>query len=208
MLAASFDGQTTVPAEATQYHQEHYAKGEGAEDVVSLIGTHKVLDIAKKEVRVFECQRYVYEDNPVAVMVEDDFYHNMFGWREEDVEAVKTLPGMKVVETSARKVRITRVAGNVLLSDENPADLPIDEFNVVLMYAKKRKGRFWGKVRRAIDPQREMNKRASQTIDIGNKCAAYGWFIDANTFPDDMEKNKFIPLSLHSPSQGSHSTTP
>ena len=158
---------------------------------VTSIGELAVLDIAKKEVRVFECHRIVYEEAFIALNPDADFYVSLHGWRKEDREAVARIPGFKVGKKNVKKIRITKVAGNVLLSDQNPADTFSDELLTFPVYAKKRKKRHWGKVQRVIDIQQEINKRHSQSIDIGNKCAAYGWFVDPGTFPSNKEKEAF-----------------
>jgi len=78
----------------------------------------------------------------------------------------------------------------VVLSDESPADLPADDFFVIPVYAKKRGYQFWGKVESSKDAQMYINKNYSAALDVINKVAAYGWFIDSSTFPDN-EKEKF-----------------
>jgi hypothetical protein len=78
----------------------------------------------------------------------------------------------------------------VVLSDEYPAELPVDDFFIVPVYAKKRGYKFWGKVESSKDAQKYVNKQYSLSLDVGNKCATYGWFYDSTTFPDN-EKEKF-----------------
>lgn len=188
-----FDGSTTTSNEHVQYNTDQYAQSDAW--LPTTFGGHVVLDIAKKEIRVFECQRIRYVPTVIAGNTEEDFYDNLYGWKPDDIAAIKTIPGFFVAKRNVRKIRVTRVAGHVLLSDENPADLPVDRFTVIPVYAKKRGNHYWGKVKRALDPQREINKRHSQTIDIGNKCAVYGHFYDANTFPDEQSKSKWLRQS-------------
>jgi hypothetical protein len=167
------------------------------------IGTTSVplVDIARKEIRVIECWRKVYKKVPLIVSNVDDFVYNAAGWARSDVNAIKTLvspEGEKlftVIERPDTRIRITRAACGVILSDENPADVPVNDFYMVPTYAKKRGDRFWGKVKLGIDPQKEINKRHSQAVDIGNKMCAYGWFYDESTFKDDNEKTAFKKLS-------------
>ena len=149
-----------------------------------------MVDIAKKEYRVVECWRKVYEKGSVIANAEEDFYFNASGWDAKDLKSVRTIPGFFVVEQNQTKIRITKVAGGVVLSDEYPAELPVDDFFIIPIYAKKRGIEFWGKVESAKDPQKYINKQYSLVLDIGNKMAAYGWFIDSTTFPDN-EKEKF-----------------
>lgn len=153
-----------------------------------------VIDVERKNILLLECHRYAFIEVPVVVNMGMDFYENAYEWTREDLAAVKTIPGFTVVDRSVRKVRITKLLGNQLVSDENPANLPSDKIHFIPIYAKRRKGMFWGKVEGLKDLQREVNKRASQAIDIGNTMAAYNWFIDAETFPAN-EKQRFLEYS-------------
>lgn len=155
------------------------------------VGDVKLADIAKKEFRLIECVRKVYIPSAVVVAPEQDFYFTASGWKEKDLTAIKTLPGFDVFKRDEQRLRITRVCGRTVLYDENPADVPVNDFLIVPVYAKKRRGRFWGKVLGAIDPQREVNKRHSQSIDIANKMAVYGYGYDEGTFADSIEKERF-----------------
>jgi hypothetical protein len=168
--------------------RDRYAQGK--EIAISIKGEIQ-LDTTKKEVRVRETWQKKYHRAKVAVLFGEDFYQNLDGWRPADIKSVATMDGFRVVERNTTKFRITRTAGNVVLSDENPANLPVDDFFLIPVYAKKRGNRFQGKVEIAKDAQRELNKRRSQAIDIGNKMAAYGWFFDEMTFPDKTEEGKF-----------------
>lgn len=148
------------------------------------------IDMVRKQVRLIECWRKIYLKTTVLAQPDDDFYVATIGWAKKDIDLAKQLPGFQDFPGTVKKMRITRIAGGVLLSDDFPADLAVDDFHVVPVYAHKRGHRFWGKVSQAIDPQKELNKRHSQAIDIGNKAIAAGWFYDANTFPA-TEKEKF-----------------
>ena len=171
---------------SVQYAYDNYSHGSS----VQLWGGDPMVDIAKKEYRVVECWRKVYEKGSVIANAEEDFYFNASGWDAKDLKSVRTIPGFFVVEQNQTKIRITKVAGGVVLSDEYPAELPVDDFFIIPIYAKKRGIEFWGKVESAKDPQKYLNKQYSLVLDIGNKMAAYGWFIDSTTFPDN-EKEKF-----------------
>jgi hypothetical protein len=149
------------------------------------------VDISRKSILLLECHRNVYVSVPVIWNQRADFYLNALGWTPGDLKAIRTIPGFSVVDRTVRKIRITKVLGNLLVSDQYPADLPTDKIHFIPIYAKRRRGRFWGIVEGCKDPQREVNKRASQSIDIGNRMAAYNWFFDQNTFPDnELERFK------------------
>ena len=189
-LSLSYEAYQLLPTtkEHHQYTDDQYAHSDNKLPVS--IGTTPLVNIARKEYLVLERWQRKYIKASVAVNAEDNFYFNTFAWKASDQRALRTIPGFEVVDRNVSKMRITKVAGNVLLSDENPANLPADDFFVVPIYAYKRGNEFWGKVEAAKDPQREVNKRHSQAVDIGNKMAAYGWFYDSNTFPEN-EKEKF-----------------
>ena len=183
-IEKDFDDYLLEPS--TTYAGDDYFKGGGKQ----LLGADPMVNIGKKEYRVLECWRRVYETGAVAANASDDFYLNLYGWEGRDIAKVRTIPGFFVVSQNITKIRITKVAGGVLLSDEYPAELPADDFFIIPIYAKKRGFNFWGKVESAKDPQKYINKTYSVALDVVNKAAAYGWFIDSSTFPDN-EKEKF-----------------
>lgn len=155
-----------------------------------MLGSQVLIDIARKNYRVLECWRRTYVKVSVLANSGEEFFFPAHGWSSKDVKKVETMPGFAVIDRTVPKMRITKVAGSRVLSDEDPAKLPIDDFFAVPVYCERRAGRFWGAVELVKDSQRELNKRRSQTVDIGNKIAgAYGWFYDSQTFPDN-EKEK------------------
>lgn len=161
----------------------------------AILGGYKNIDIQRKEIRVIECWRKVYLSAPIAISPERDFYKNCYGWSRKDVESLKTIPGFGVIDRTIPKIRITKVCGNTLLSDEYPADLPKDDFTIAVAYCKRRNSQYIGKVELAKDSQLEINKRASQAIDIGNKMATYVSYIDDTLFVDDNEQERFMQES-------------
>lgn len=170
----------------TQYATDQYGKS----DNIQVLGDDVMVDIGRKEYRILECWRKVYDKASVIANATEDFYFNAYGWDAKDIRSARTLPGFFVIENNITKFRVTKVAGGVVLSDESPAELPVDDFFVIPIYAKKRGTKFWGKVEGAKDPQKYINKQYSLSLDIGNKMSAYGFFFDASTFPDN-EKEKF-----------------
>lgn len=170
----------------TQYSSDQYGKSTNTQTM----GDDVMVDIGRKEYRVLECWRKVYEKASVIANASEDFYFNAYGWDAKDIRGARTIPGFFVIENNITKFRVTKVAGGVVLSDEFPAELPADDFFIIPIYAKKRGTKFWGKVEGAKDPQKYINKQFSLSLDIGNKMSAYGWFFDAGTFPDN-EKEKF-----------------
>lgn len=175
----------------TQTNGDQYAAGRNRTPV-TLEGT-KLVDIARKEYRLIETWRRIYKRGAVAYHQYTEEVVPLTGWRDSDIKAVREMgvEGLTVIEKPIQLMRITKSCGNVLLSDENPAQLPTNDFHVVPVYAHKRGNKFWGKVEIGKDPQREINKRTSQAIDIGNRMVSYGWLYDSVTFPDPEQINKF-----------------
>lgn len=173
------------------YADDQYDHEQVSTPVPLTIAGTSYVDTIRKEIRVLERWKRIYEPVWVIALPRSNFYEAAWYWKDEDIEAARTLPGAFVMEKKIQRIRITKICGNVLLSDENPADVPGDDFHVVPVYAKKRRGRFWGKVKPLIDPQMEVNKRHSQAIDIGNKMCAWGFYIDQSTFADPSEERKF-----------------
>lgn len=169
---------------------DEYSRGSKGDLIYSGSGL-PVVNIERKDVRVLEIWRKVYERAFIAANPTDNFYFNLRGWSSEDIESIKALTNFAVVSKSEARLRITKIAGTILLSDENPAELPVDDFFIVPLYAKKSGTKWYGKLECIKDPQREINKRHSHLIDILNKTASYGYFIDGNTFADGHEKEKF-----------------
>lgn len=158
------------------------------------IDGYTMVDIIKKEYRVLECWQKLYLKK-VLLVHESGYSYDAEGWKDSDVEAALSIPGFVSLERNVTKFRITRVAGNIVLTDEYPANLPTDSYFTIPVYAYKKGNDFWGKIEWAKDPQREVNKRHSQAIDVVNKTANYNHFIDSTTFPNPKEKNKFLELS-------------
>jgi hypothetical protein len=185
------DFSQRYPATA-QFSDDEYSHLSGSMPaMLDSTGDVKVYDTRLKEVRVFERWIRRYIKTPIAVNVQDDVFQNLTDWSSADLLSVRTLPGFTLVYKTTPKIRITKVAGHCLLSDEDPADLPVDDFFVAPMYAYKYEGDFWGKVEALKDPQREVNKRRSQIADIGDRMITSAWMYDETTFVDSQEAKKF-----------------
>lgn len=174
-----------------QFSDDQYAHSDNKYPGSINVAGDTMVDLGKKEYRVLECWRKVYLTVPVVSAPDYSFYFNAYGWKSDDLDKIKSIPGFYIIKMPSTKIRITKVAGGVLLSDEDPADLPIDDFFLVPVYAYKNGDSFWGKVEAVKDPQREINYRRSQSIDIGNKYITPNIFIKPNTFSDEAEKQRF-----------------
>jgi hypothetical protein len=104
----------------------------------------EIVNIARKEYRVIECRRKSYQKVPVIAFPDEDFYYNALNWSSAEIEAIKTMPGFYVVDRIVGKIRVTKIAGGVVLSDEDPADLPLDNFFIIPIYCTKRGNEYWG----------------------------------------------------------------
>lgn len=181
-----------MPTENSSIQQQGDGYADIAMDRMPLISNGTLMvDIAKKEYRLIELWRRIYFKSKIALdnQTEEDF--PLLGWKAADIKTVEELGIFTVIDRTFQKMRVTRACGGVLLKDEHPIELPKDDFFVIPVYAKKRGKRFWGKVELLKDSQREINKRTSQCIDIGNRMASYGWFFDQMTFPNKEEKDRF-----------------
>ena len=140
--------------------------------------TWKLIELERKEFR-----------NAVFVVTED-------GSIVQEVKSnlrkkFETVKGVRVLVQPRYRIRKTVFTGQVLLEDFYP-DLPFKGFSVVPYYAYLNdKGEYYGKLRAAMDPQKEVNKRHSQVADIVNSCAGYGRWFDNDTFDDPNEETEF-----------------
>lgn len=159
-------------------------------NVVAAQVTHDptYVDVAKKEYRVVEVEVRKPRRVPVLVHDEDGFTLSGDGWKSADLRAVKSIPGFHTIHRRVDNMQTLTIAGSVLLDESTTDDT---EFSLIPFYAKKKRGTWWGKVETAKDAQREVNKRRSQSIDVVNKAASYGWFHDDRTFPGPLEARQF-----------------
>lgn len=182
-IGIDFQSIVDSPSKHVTYQFNQYAHSDNVMPVSKVsLGDMTLVDVARKEYRIIECWRREYDVATVLAAPGHDVYERIDGWSSRDIEAARTIPGVYAIKRNSSHMRITKIAGGVLLSDENPADLPIQDFFCFPVYGIRKNGEFQGKVERAKDPQREVNKRHSQSIDIGNKMCAYGWFHDQSTF--------------------------
>lgn len=172
------------------YANDQYARSTNIAPILTRDGIAMV-DIALKEMRVFELQEKIYEEVNIISDPNEEWFLNAYGWSDKDLKQIETIPGLQIIPVKRNKLRIIRVVGDILLSDENPAEVPVDDFYIVPVYAKKKKNKFWGKVESGKDPQRVINKRSSQMIDIGDRAVNYGWLYDDGTFRTEEEARQF-----------------
>lgn len=154
-------------------------------------GTFPLVDVQKKQFRLAQVTRKMYKEVTVVFNQEENFFFTAYDWKEKDIAAASSLPGFQVISQLKTRMRITKFCGSVILSDENPADLPLHDFFTVPVYGYRQNGEFWGKVEAAKDPQRELNKRRSQAMDTMNRLGASVYYVEPETFIDKNEKERF-----------------
>lgn len=155
------------------------------------IGDSPVINKAKKEVLVVEKEEKIYV--PVSVIYDSVAEESLttYGFSESDLKQIQSIPNLYRVDKEIQKMRVTRCAGTVLLMDDYISEIPDDDFTIIPFYAKKRGADYWGKVKSGKDPQRELNKRVSQSVDIVNFASLYGIVFDEMTFASPSEEKYF-----------------
>ncbi len=102
------------------------------------------------------------------------------------------IPGVTVEWVPVTRMRQTIFSFGRIIKDWYPPLPKAQTFPLFVDYAHKRRKRWWGKLQAAKDPQRDINKRESQLVDMLNRMAGYGWFVSRDLFEtsDDFEKFK------------------
>lgn len=154
-------------------------------------GTFPLIDVQKKQFRLVQVTRKTYKEVTVIFNQEENFFFTAYDWKDKDIAAASEIPGFQVISQLKTRMRITKFCGNVILSDEDPADLPLHDFYTVPAYGYRQNGEFWGKVEAAKDPQRELNKRRSQIMDTMNRLGASVYYTTPDTFIDKHEEERF-----------------
>ena len=182
-----------IKDEKTKVHR-HYGNQYmmGGNDKGGNNDRYGLVDAKKKQIKVLECWRKIFEIAYVA------YSKDGLMQRISKTEAKKigtNYPDIEIIERKVAKMRVTKTAGAVLLDDEYIED---DDFDIDVAYCYKDDDGFYGKIESIKDPQRELNKRRSQTADIMNKCASYGWLFDRETFGgDEAMKRTFLNEISH-----------
>ncbi len=159
-----------------------------AEDWDKRLGGDEMVNTVTKKYKVVEAWRKVFERMFIVTNIDEDFYFNAAGWSKKDVNAAKSLEGFKAIPRTSYKMRVTKIASEVLLEDEFVDD---EDFPLTPSYAKFRNSEFWGKVKGIKDLQILINKTYSQFVDIINKMSNYGWFYDDDTFANKSDQEKW-----------------
>ena len=150
-------------------------------------GKEEHLLIAQKNIMVFELWRKEYRRVPVVTRKSDAFVEDLsvLDVTAKEAKAVGAMEGFDLVYKIAIDMRVTKVAGQVLLDDEI-----IDEsdFEVFPVYADKYKDMFQGWVEILKDPNRELNKRQSQLSDAMVSMNGARFIKRGSFTPDELKK--------------------
>lgn len=174
------DNDSKVDIEPKSHpYREPFAK------TTSALEDTNFVNISKKQYLLMECWQKTFAQVHLVVNAIDDFFETLQGWSKEDIKRIESIQGISVIPRVIFRFRVTKVAGNTLLEDEFP-DLPLIEdeqfFPIVPVYAKKRRNKYWGKVKPVIDLQRANNKHQSQVMDVLVRSLPYGWFYTPDSF--------------------------
>lgn len=112
--------------------------------------------------------------------------------KKATAQAVEEATGQKAVIETLRdkRVRWLQFTGNEILYDD-VSPLPYPGFSICNMFAfsdiSKRSANHFGIVRLMKDPQREINKRWSQTLNMLNNQVQPGVYAETDTFVDNRQ---------------------
>lgn len=172
-------------------HTDYRKAAKLDDSTFTLDGSKPLVDVQKKQFRLAQLTQKIYKEVTVIFNQEEEFFFTAYDWKDDDIALASTLPGFQVVSQMKPRMRITKFCGGVILSDENPADLPLHDFYTIPVYGYRQNGSFWGKVEAAKDPQRELNKRRSQIMDESNRLGGAIYYQEPLTFKDSAEAERF-----------------
>lgn len=168
----------------------------------------EVFDLTKRTVTVLEIYRDSYHSAPVitgpsrkylsmlndeVVWVKDskaglpvNIRVDGYGWSKKDIRRARGM-GFEITPRTRRFIRETVIAGNVLISDEDPSFIPGNRAPYIPVYAKKQGDKFWGKVKSGMDAQDRLNKAVSFANDVMLSMLGQGWFYQDDMFDGNSE---------------------
>lgn len=156
-------------------------------------GAWTKVDLAKKEYRLVECWRKNFRTEYILVDTNTNEVENITGVGKSLRNQLAKDDRFEVVTRTVYDMRVSKVAGNVLVSDEI-VDVHDNDFDMVPVHAKYRmtnKCQWQGPMEGMKDVQREINHRHSQVVDIINKAISYMWLTDDNTFANPQDEEEF-----------------
>lgn len=155
-----------------------------------------VINKLNKTITIVELHKYEYVSKYIFVDVNNpDGTTNITGMTDEMINDLKTIEGVKIITTSERRVKMIKVAGDIVLENEFLKwnnDIYVDEFSLWPIYGEKNRDQWAGKVRYVKDLADLNNKHMSLSADILNKMNHFIWFLKESMFKDPKDMQKFI----------------
>ena len=153
-----------------------------------------------KQLRLLECESKEYYTLKVWVNLQTAETIGEDEMPKDLAKQFKTLQTYRFVKRRLFRLRRTVTAGDKVLEDDYIDSPTVDNingnaFSTIVVYAYKRGLYFEGKIERMKDPQRELNKRRSQTVDIVNTTINNGWFYGEDTFSNKRDEDNFLQNS-------------
>lgn len=180
------------PDEWDEFSPEVRLKESGSlvsEDWDKRLRSDDFVDLVAKKYKVLECIEKEFNRSYILANSSDGSTFDVEGWSKADIASAKSIPGFVKIPRVTYKLHSYKICTFILLDDEVMDE---QDFPLVPVYAKFRKGAFWGKVEGVKDLQHLLNKAYSQFVDIINKVANYGWFYDDTTFASNADKDKWL----------------
>jgi hypothetical protein len=152
-------------------------------------------DLTAKKYAVLEQEQKIFRQVPILIDEQNGFVFDGTLLSPKDLaDAMKIKPNgekFRKIMRNVHDIRVTIIAGSVVLDDFIAEDRPTNDFSLIPVYCKKQGKNFWGKIESVKDPQRELNKRRSQNTDIMDRCVIDGFITDQNTFVNKQDEADF-----------------
>ena len=176
--------------------ERHTLELEDMSDLANPLTSALFADAKNRELRLLSCEEKVYYRLKIYIDPQTSWMIDELSIPKALRAQMKTLQTLTSRDRRLHRIRRTVTAGDKILEDSfvqrptSPAATG-PNFSLFPVYAYKRGSRFAGKVERTKDPQREINKRRSQIVDIINTSINNGWLVEKGTFGTQNEKAKF-----------------
>lgn len=177
--------------------ERHTLQIEDMSDLANPLTSTLFADTKTRELRLLSCEEKVYYRLKIYIDPQTGWMIDELSVPKALRQQMKTFQILTNRDRRLHRIRRTVTAGDQILDDgfvQRPTSPNASgpNFSLFPIYAYKRGARFEGKVERTKDPQREINKRRSQIVDIVNTSINNGWILPKGTFGTQQEKNKFI----------------
>lgn len=148
------------------------------------------IDVYRKNIRMVDTQYWVRIRRPVLIDLETGHRQVVPDWwTRNDIQkalyhAEQIGNPLYVQVRDVRRVRWTVIVGDVIVYDDWS---PYDKFTVHGFFPWFRRGYTKGMIDDLIDPQREVNKRRSLTIEIVARTTNGGWKVQEGSLSPEQE---------------------